>query len=383
MIRPFVPGLLLLLAEFAVLAGVGFIVARVVLRQADDRMAMAQGMVVGLALWGLITNFVLYAVPGLAGAAVGWGIVLTLGAVLAWRAPARIRPEPRVVAGFVVVVFALLWVGLASRQLLEVVDGTIHLGLSGWIRAGGFPPELPWNPGIPLRYHHGTDLLVGLLTPPFGPDMAFVWELLGVYAWASFVLVVVTALARRGSWRIALLLAPLLLTYGLWTLRAMGPGIVQGPVPAGLPAAGLRASLADIYWPTVGETFFWGDTLPDIWKPSYTLAYALAVVVLERAAHGSGRSWPVTLTLAGLVGFTGLLSTSLTPVVVVLWAGLEAAGLGRAWRARTLVWRHLLRPGAGLALALVVLLVSGGRFTEVPGRLGVVRAGLAVGRRPE
>ena len=95
------PGFLLLLAEFVVLAGVGFVVARVVLRQADDRMALAQGMVVGLALWGVITNFVLYVVPGLAGAAVGWGVVLTLGAVLAWRAPERIRPQPRVAAGFV------------------------------------------------------------------------------------------------------------------------------------------------------------------------------------------------------------------------------------------------------------------------------------------
>ena len=140
---------------------------------------------------------------------------------------------------------------------------------------------------------------------------------------------------------------------------------MQGPVPAGLPAAGLRASLADLYWPTVGESFFWADALPDIWKPSYTLSYALAVVVLERAAHGSGRSWPATLTLAGLVGALGLLSTTLTPVVVVLWAGLEAVGLGQAWRARTLVWRHVLRPGAGLALAAAVLLASGGRFTEV------------------
>ena len=360
-----VPGFLLLLAEFAALAAVGYVVVRVALRQDDGLTALAQGLVVGLAVWVLITNFVLYAVPGLAGAAIGWGLTLALATVLVWRAPARIRSEPRVAAGFAVVVVALLWVGLASRQLLEVADFTNHLGLSAWIRAGGFPPELPWNPGVLVRYHHGIDLLSGLLAPPFGPDLAFTIEVLGVYAWVSLILVVVTALVRRGSWRIALLLAPLLLTYGLWTWTPVGPGIVQGPVPAGLPAAGLRASLADIYWPTVGETFFWGDTLPDIWKPSYTLAYALTVVVLERVAHGSGRSWPVTLTLAGLVGALGLLSTSLTPVVVVLWAGLEAVGLGRAWRARTLAWRQILRPGAGLALVAVVLLVSGGRFTGI------------------
>ena len=358
-----VPGLLLLLAELAALAAVGYVVVRVVLRQDDVRMALAQGMVVGLALWGLIVNFVLYAVPGLAGAAIGWGVTLTLAAVLAWRAPERIRPEPRVAAGFAVVVLALMWVALASQQLTWIADEAIHLGLSAWIRAGGFPPELPWNPGVALRYHHAADLLVGLLTPPFGPDLAFMWELLGVYGWASFALVVLTALLRRGSWAVALLLAPLLLTYGLWTWIPVGPGIVQGPVPAGLPAAGLRASLADIYWPSpVWDNF---AALPDIWKPSYTLAYALAVVVLERVAHAGVRSWPGTLTVVGVVGFLGLLSTTLTPVVLALWAGLEAAELGRAWRARTLAWRHVLRPGAGLALAVVVLLVSGGRFTGI------------------
>ena len=86
------PGLLLLAAEIGVLAAVGFVVARVALRQTDDRMALAQGLVVGPALWGLIVNVVMHAVPGLAGAIVGWGI--TLGA---WRRPgvARARfPSP-------------------------------------------------------------------------------------------------------------------------------------------------------------------------------------------------------------------------------------------------------------------------------------------------
>ena len=174
-----IPGLLLLAAELVVLAAVGYVVVRVALRQDDERMALAQGLVVGPALWGLITNFVLYAVPGLAGAAVGWGLMLAIGAGLAWRAPDRICPRPHVAAGFAVAVLALFWAALASRQLLGIPDLPIHLGLAATIRAGGFPPELPWNPGMPLHYHHGPPLMVGLLAPPFGPDLAFVSELLG------------------------------------------------------------------------------------------------------------------------------------------------------------------------------------------------------------
>ena len=118
------PGLLLLAAELAALAAVGYVIVRVALRQEDDCMALAQGLVVGLALWGLITNFVMYAVPGLAGAAVGWGVTLALGAGLAWRAPNPIRPRPRVLAGFAVACAGALlgWAG----QSPALVDSRCH-----------------------------------------------------------------------------------------------------------------------------------------------------------------------------------------------------------------------------------------------------------------
>ena len=343
-----VPGFLLLAAELIVLAAVGYVVVRVALRQDDDRMALAQGLVVGPALWGLITNFVLYAIPGLAGAAVGWGVTLALGAALAWRARDAIRPRPRVAAGFAVAVVALFWMALASRQLLPFSDPQLHLGMAGSFRAGGFPPELSWSPGEPLRYHHATELLVGLLTPPWGPNLAFGSELLDAYAWTSFALVVVTALASRGSWRIALLFAPLLLSVGAWTWTSVGNGVLQGPVPAGLPEAGLRASLWDIYWPTVGESWAPREAgLPNIWKSSFPLAYALGLIVLERVARATDRPWPVTLALAALVGFLGLLSTTLAPLVIGLWAALEVVRLSQARRARALAWREMLRWARG------------------------------------
>ena len=347
------------------LAVVGFVVARVALRQDDDRVALAQGLVIGLALWGLIVNVVMHAVPGLAGAIVGWGITLALGAGLAWRAPASLRLRGRTLAGFAIGVVALFWAALTSRQLLGIPDATIHMGLAASIRAGGFPPELPWNPGMPAPYHYGLDLLVGLLTPPVGPDFAFVTELLGAYIWMSFALLVITTLIQRGSWLVALPLAPLLLTAGAWTLLHVPPwDILQVPVPAGLPSAGLRASLADIYWPAVELPWVWEfEALPNLFRPPYVLAYALAFVVLERAARAGRRSWLSTLTLAGLVGFTGLISTTLPPVVLALWIVLEAAAFRTSRPPRN--HRAAAIRAAGPVLAALLLAVGSGMVTRV------------------
>ncbi len=206
------PGLLLLAAELIVLAAIGFVVVRVALRQDDDRAALAQGLVVGFALWGVVVNLVMHLWPGLAGALAGWEILLAIGAGLAWRAPHRIQPRRRVAAGMGLAMLVLLPIALASRQLLSVPDAAIHLGMAASIRAGGFPPEFHWLPGMPAPHHYGTDRLVGLLTPPVGPDPASVTELLGAYAWTSFVPVVATALPPQRGWTSAFTLTPLPLT---------------------------------------------------------------------------------------------------------------------------------------------------------------------------
>ena len=368
------PGLLLLVAELATLAAVGYVVVRVALRQDDDRAALAQGLVVGPAIWGLIVNFVLYAVPGMAGAAVGWGVTLVIGAGLAWRVPDRIRPQPRTIAGFAVAVLALCWVALASRQLLMIPDWPAHLGLAATIRAGGFPPELPWSPGMPAIYHYGLDLLVGLLTPPIGPDLAFTTELLSVYIWTSFALIVVTTLVQRGSWMVALILSPLLLTAGAWTLVFVTPpDVLRIPVPAGIPSAGLRASLADVYWP--GVQLPWSApglvsdgmstaSPPNIFKPFFLLGYALAFVVLERAASRMGCWQPRSVVLALLIGFLGLVDEAVAPVVLALWVALEAAALWATKSAGRGIAQSALRAFAGPALAVLLLAVGGGVLTH-------------------
>ena len=376
-----IPGLLVLAAELIVLAAVGFVVVRVALRQTDDRMALAQGLVVGPVLWGLIVNFVLYAIPGFAGAIVGWGITLVLGATLVWRAREPIWPRARTAAGFVVATLALFWVALASRQFMTIPDPELHLGLAASIQAGGFPPVLPWNPWLSAPYHYGVDLLVGLLAPPVGPDLAFVTELLGAYVWMSFVLVVGALVLKRGSWIVALAVLPLLLTPGSWSLVFDAPpDILKLPVPTGTSATGVPASLGAVYWsssqfPWVQGTRIFEVSSPNIWKPLFVLAYALTIVVLERAAAGR-RTRSGALTLAALVGFLGLVAEMVALLVLALWGILEAAQFLRDRQRRAGGAWAALHAAAGPMVAAVLLAVGGGVVSGV--LTGSAGAGLSL-----
>ena len=239
------------------------------------------------------------------------------------------------------------------------------------------PPELPWNPGTPAPYHHGAYLLNGLLAPPFGLDLHFSEKFLSVYVWTGLFLIVATALWRRGSGFATLIAAPLLLTAGA-LVRVVGEpaSIVEVPIPAEVPAAGLRSSLMDIFWPSIevlGSASH--SALPNIWKPALTLSYALSFVVLWRAAHAGRRSWLSVTTLAFLVGFMGITSPTLTPIVLILWAGLEAMHLFQSRRAGSPLGGALVRSIYGLTLASVLLV--GGLWPILLGDSGT--SGLSIG----
>ena len=356
-----VPGLLFLLAELVALAGVGYVIVRVALRETDQRVALAQGLVVGPAIWGVVVNLVMYVLPGMAGAVAGWIFVLALAAVLLWRSPKPVRPRLRTAALFALVAFAIFWIALTSRQTWGINDHPTHLGLAASIRAGVFPPEMPWTPGAPAFFHYGADLLNGVLAPPSGPNPAFVEELLGAYVWMSFALVVATALLRRASGFAVLIIMPLLLTASASVYYGGSLSIVSAVVPTGIPAAGIRSSLTDIYWPSLDVVHAsLHYVLSNIYKPPYTLSYALMIAVL---AHPGHRSWLSVTTLAALVGFIGLLSTSLVPIVFVLWAGLEAVSFIESRRAGSMRWSDIVRSASGFALAALLLLA--GSFSSI------------------
>jgi len=322
------PGLLLLAAELLALAAVGYVVARVALRQTDHRLALAQGLVIGPALWGLSVNFILHALPGMSGALAGWIILLSLGIGLAWRDRQALPVPPRTLAGFGLAGGAIFWIALASRQLLIIPDEAIHTTLAATIRAGAWPPTLSWNPNFDFAYHYGVDLLIGLLMPPVGPDLWFTTELLGAYAWTSLVMLVLALAMRRGSWTGTLALTPLLLAPGAWTLVfGEQPSLVRLPIPAGMPAPGLRDALTDLYWPWVELP--WPSEQhgvpPNIWKPPFPLAYALAFIGLERISVRENHRWPAALTLALLIGFLALVDETVAPVVLVMWIAMETS----------------------------------------------------------
>ena len=97
---------------------------------------------------------------------------------------------------------------------------------------------------------------------------------------------------------------------------------------------------------------------PNIWIPSFTLSYALAFVVLARAASAGRRSWPAVLTLGALVGFLGLTAIALVPIVLVLWAGLEAIWLIESRRARAPCGERCDSVGLGACASRMLLLAG-------------------------
>lgn len=378
-----IPGLLLVAAELLALAAVGYVVARIALRQTDDRLALAQGLVIGPALWGLIVNFLLHLFPGMAGALAGWLVVLALTIALIWRAPTPITPRLRTAIGIAAAGSVVFLIALAARQHWGIPEPHTHLGLAARIQSGGWPLVFPWNPDQPFIYHYGFDLLVGLLAPFSGPNLAFTTELLNAYIWTSYALVIVTTLLNRTGWMSLIVLAPIMLTAGAWTMLIESPrfDILSIPVPTGIPHSGLRASLASIYWPDV--TLDWQAASevspPNIWKPEFVMSYALAMIVLTHVTQPRHLAPSQAAVLAATIGFIGILSEDVALVVLALWIGLEGLRLllGSKCKSRIQSFARTLRrlPGSDRMSADQFAIAAGrGPRLESPPRTIRVRA---------
>lgn len=346
-------------------------------------MALAQGLVIGPALWGLIVNFVMFLLPGMTGAIAAWVAILGIGCWMAWRTPDSLRLSTRTMAVFAAAALSLFWVALAGRQLLSLADTQIHLGLAASIRAGGHPPVLPWHPQQPAPYHYGVDMLIGLLAPPIGPDLAFITELLGAYIWTSLALSVGASILKYGGRISILTLSPLLLSPGAWTLVGSPnpPNVLQMPILTGFSGVELQTTLYDVYWPSLAlplDTNFLASP-PNIWNPSFPLAYALSFIVLERLSSRMTWGWQTTSVLIALIGFIGLVDESVALIGLALWSISELANLRSRFRAYRKFKRYredldsnrfpgdlrreMLHAIAGPALTALLLAASGGVVT--------------------
>ena len=235
---------------------------------------------------------------------------------------------------------------------------------------------------MPASYHHGLDLLVGLLAPPVGPDFALTTEVLGAWIWTSLALLVGSMVRATGGWLAVAVLTPLLLSNGIWTLVLdRPPGIVQMPVPTGLPTAGIRSTLTEIYWPSVEIPWSFVESVaspPNVWKPLFVLAYALAVIVLGKAAQRESNTWPSVLTLAALLGFQGLVDETLALLTLVLWGGLDVWRFLHEGRAGPSEGR-LRRPLQFGGPVLGALLLAGGGGVITSALTSTAGSGLSVG----
>ena len=363
------PGLLILSLQIVSLMISGYIIARISLRQSDRRLALAQGMLIGPALWILIANFLLHIIPGLAGGYISWGLLVALALALAWKHLNDLWSTPRCLLGFIVAAIPVFWLALASRQLLHIPDEQIHIAIASTIRFGSHPPILAWNPHVPLSYHYGTDMMIGLSTPPIGPDIALVTEILGAYLWTSFVLLVLALLLRLKSLACVVALAPLLLTTGAWTLVwwTTAPDILRIPIPIGDLNSELLDDLRDIYWPPAKSPQTWPTeaTPPNIWKPPFLLAYALAIVILERVIAIRNQGWHPRAVLAGLIGFLGLVEEAVALSLLGLWTIFVAHEFLQVRGTVSINRRLIASLASGPALSMLLLIGGGGILTAL------------------
>ena len=373
------PGLLLLALELLVLGMVGYFIARTALGQDNHLLALAQGPAIGMAVWGLAANFILHAIPGRTGALVTWALLLALSSWIAWRRRTDLPVDRRTAAAFGLAALSVFAVALAARQTLIISDAYIRLGLAAPIQAGIWPPILPWSPWQPVSYHFGADMLVGLMAPPAGPNLAFTKELLDAAAWTGLILLVGAILVGRGGRLGLLLLTPLVLSAGVWIqLQGTSPALLQFPIPTGIPAPEFGASLFDICWPDRVWPWPFPEPYaapPNIWFLRFTLAYALSLTVLERVTHSrQPLAFRTALTLAVLVAFLGLLEEALALAVFGIWGCIETVRLVRDRRNRG---RTLARAAAGVGTAGVLLAFGGGVLTGM--LVGATRGEVALG----
>ena len=355
------PGLLLFALELAAIAVFGYVVVRGLLGQAPGYLAAFQGLIVGLALWGLLLNAAFYVAPGAIGVVLAWSAAAVLAAVLIWKKRVQPRPALSTAAIFAAICLPIFWISLSARQLLWIPDIGAHVPLTASMMAGNFPPAFPWNPNEAAHYHYGPDLVIGGLEAGTGLGYVLVTELLGAFSVTALFLIVGGLLNRNRSLSSSILIAPLMLSAGAWTLVLVGnqPWPVSAALPVGLPEAGIRPSLLDVYFPGAGVP--WMSPVeaspPNIFNPAFSMSYALLLVLVERLVAGSSRPVVGLTTTAVLGAYLILLDEPIFAAFTLIWAVVAAVRFARSRGRRV---SELAAGAAGIALLIGLAVAYGG-----------------------
>ena len=278
---------------------------------------------------------------------------------------------------------AIFWTALSARQLLWIPDIGGHLPLTASIMAGNFPPAFPWNPVEPAFYHYGPDLMIGGLEIGTGLGFILVTEILGAILVSALILNIGILAARSRSLFALAVTVPLILSAGAWTLVLVGsqPWPLTMVVPAGLPEPGIRAAMSAIFIPGPGVP--WQSPVdaspPNIFNPAFPLAYALVLVLIDRALAGAWRAVPGMLLTAVMGAFLMLTDETMFAAFLLIWIVVITAACLRDSNSR----RRLSTMGlAGLAIMLVVAVLQGGVLFDTFFRSQNLQTGLGISWPP-
>ena len=355
------PGLLLFALELAAIAVFGYVVVRGLLGQARGYLAASQGLIAGLALWGLLLNAAFYVAPGAVGVVLAWLAAAALTGILIWKKRVEPRPTLSAAATFAAICLPIFWISLSARQLLWIPDIGAHVPLTASMMAGNFPPAFPWNPNEAANYHYGLDLIIGGLEAGTGLGYVLVTELLGAFSVTALFLIVGSLLSRNRSLSSSVLIAPLMLSAGAWTLVLVGdqPWPVSVAIPVGLPQAGIRASVLDVFFPGAGVP--WMSPVeaspPNIFNPAFSMSYALLLVLVERLVASGSRPVVGLITTSVLGAYLILLDEPIFAAFAMIWAIVAAFRFARQ-RIRRI--SELAAGAAGIALLIGLAVVYGG-----------------------
>ncbi|MCY3800666.1 MAG: hypothetical protein OXG46_03725 [Chloroflexi bacterium] len=372
------PGLALFAVQVVAIAIFGYVIVRGLLGQQPGYLAAAQGLIAGLAFWGLLVNAAFYVAPGAIGVILAWSVAAMLTVVLIWKKRVEPRPTLSAAATFAAIFLPVFWIALSARQLLWVPDIGVHVPLTASMMAGNFPPAFPWNPNEPAFYHYGPDLIIGALEAGTGLGYVLVTELLGAFSVTALFLIVGSLVAcNRSLWSL-ILTVPLMLSAGAWTLVVVGdqPWTLLAAAPAGLPQAGIRASLLDVYLPGAGVPWMAPveASPPNIFNPAFSMSYALLLILVERLVAGGARPVVGLVATSMLGAYLILLDEPIFAAFALIWAIVVAFRFARVRESRI---SDLGVGTAGIAVSILLAVVYGGVLFDTVFRSAGGESGLA------